>query len=83
MPSSGLEARRAVLRHHLAADMIESIALRIAEAWLLCAAIQALLWGIAQRTKNAGIVDVGWALSFTAVVALFGAQAHASVRARL
>jgi steroid 5-alpha reductase family enzyme len=57
--------------------MIEAVALRIAEAWLLCAAIQALLWGIAQRTKNAGIVDVGWALSFTAVVALFGAQAHA------
>jgi steroid 5-alpha reductase family enzyme len=52
------------------------IVLRIAEAWLLCAAIQALLWGIAQRTKNAGIVDVGWALSFTAVVALFGAQTH-------
>ncbi len=58
--------------------MIEPIVLRIAEAWLLCAAIQALLWGIAQRTKNAGIVDVGWALSFTAVVALFGAQAHAT-----
>jgi steroid 5-alpha reductase family enzyme len=57
--------------------MIESIAIRIAEATLLCAAIQALLWGIAQRTKNAGIVDVGWALSFTAIVALFGAQSHA------
>lgn len=56
--------------------MLGDIVLRIAEAWLLCAAIQALLWGIAQRTKNAGIVDVGWALSFTAVVALFGAQSH-------
>jgi steroid 5-alpha reductase family enzyme len=57
--------------------VIEAILLRIAEAWLLCAAIQALLWGVAQRTRNAAIVDVGWALSFTAVVALFGAQAHA------
>jgi steroid 5-alpha reductase family enzyme len=44
------------------------------EGWALCAAIQALLWLIAQRTKNAGIVDVGWALTFTAVVALFGAS---------
>jgi len=56
---------------------LEAILIRIAEAWLLCAAIQALLWGVAQRTKNAAIVDVGWALSFTAVVALFGAQSHA------
>ncbi len=58
--------------------MIEAVLLRLAEAWFLCAAIQALLWGIAQRTRNAGIVDVGWALSFTAVVALFGAQAHSA-----
>ena len=36
-------------------------------------AAQAVLWLVAQRTKNAGIVDVGWALTFTLVVALFGA----------
>ncbi len=56
--------------------MIEDLALRIAEAWVVCAAIQAVLWTIAQRTKNAGIVDVGWALSFTAVVLVFGLQAR-------
>ena len=57
--------------------MIEAIAIRIAEAWLVCAVIQAVLWTIAQRTKNAGIVDVGWALSFTAVAGLFGLAPHA------
>ena len=42
------------------------------EGWAVCAAAQAILWLVAQRTKNAGIVDVGWALTFTAVVAVFG-----------
>ncbi len=54
--------------------MIEDIALRLAEAWALCAAIQAVLWLVAQRTRNAGIVDVGWALSFSAVVLTFALQ---------
>jgi steroid 5-alpha reductase family enzyme len=56
--------------------MIEDLAIRIAEAWLVCAAIQAALWVVAQRTKNAGIVDVGWALSFSAVVLVYGVQAQ-------
>ncbi|HEY5948951.1 MAG TPA: DUF1295 domain-containing protein [Kofleriaceae bacterium] len=51
--------------------MIGEIAFRIAEAWLLCAIVQAVLWMISERTKNAGIVDVGWAQSFTAVVLVF------------
>lgn len=55
--------------------MIEAIVSRIGAAWLLCAVIQAVLWAVARRTRNAGIVDVGWALSFTAVVAVFGARA--------
>ena len=42
------------------------------EGWAVCAAAQALLWVVAQRTKNAGIVDVGWALTFIAVIAVFG-----------
>jgi steroid 5-alpha reductase family enzyme len=46
----------------------------VLEGWAGCAAVQAALWLIAQRTKNAGIVDVGWALTFTAVVAVFGAS---------
>ncbi len=45
--------------------------LLVAEAWAIAAAIQLLLWLVQQRTRNAGIVDVGWALSFTPVAALF------------
>lgn len=43
----------------------------LAQAWALTAGIQLLLWVVQQRTKNAGIVDVGWALSFAPVAALF------------
>jgi steroid 5-alpha reductase family enzyme len=51
--------------------MIGAIGVRIAEAWALAAAIQLVLWLVQQRTKNAGIVDVGWALSFAPIAALF------------
>jgi steroid 5-alpha reductase family enzyme len=54
--------------------MIGEIAFRILEVWLLCAIVQAVLWLVAERTKNAGIVDVGWAQSFTAVVLVFALQ---------
>jgi steroid 5-alpha reductase family enzyme len=57
--------------------MIESIAIRILEAWLLCAVAQTVLWSIAQRTKNAAIVDVGWAQTFTGVVLVFAIQSQA------
>lgn len=40
-------------------------------AWALVAGFQLTLWLIAQRTRNAGIVDVGWAASFTIVIATF------------
>jgi len=33
----------------------------VAEAWLAAAVIFLLLWGIQQRTRDAGVVDVGWA----------------------
>ena len=36
-----------------------------------------VLWLVQQRTKNAGIVDVGWALSFVLVVGLFSWRATA------
>jgi steroid 5-alpha reductase family enzyme len=55
--------------------MIAPIALRLAEAWALAAALQLVLWAIQQRTRNAAIVDVGWAGSFTLVVALFAWRA--------
>ncbi|HET7505320.1 MAG TPA: DUF1295 domain-containing protein [Kofleriaceae bacterium] len=61
--------------------MIGTIAVRIAEAWALAAALQLVLWAIQQRTRNAGIVDVGWALSFALVIALFAARATAPVAA--
>lgn len=44
---------------------------RVAEAWALAAGIQLVLWLVQQRTKNAGIVDVGWALAFSPVIGLF------------
>jgi len=55
--------------------MIEAIGAQLALAWGACAAIQAALWLVAQRTRNAAIVDVGWALSFAVAVALFAARA--------
>jgi steroid 5-alpha reductase family enzyme len=54
-----------------------AVGLRLLEAWALCAVVQALLWAIAQRTKNAAIVDVGWAGTFTLVVALYAATSTA------
>ncbi|CAN5917177.1 DUF1295 domain-containing protein [soil metagenome] len=51
--------------------MTAELLLRIGQAWGLAAGIQLVLWAIQQRTKNAGIVDVGWAFAFTPVAALF------------
>jgi len=53
---------------------VGTVALRVLEAWVVCAVLQSILWVVAQRTKNAGIVDVGWAQSFTAIVLLYGLQ---------
>lgn len=47
----------------------------LAEAWALAAALQLGLWLVQQRTRVAGIVDVGWAGSFALVVALFAWRA--------
>ena len=55
--------------------MIEVVALRLAEAWLACALVQLVLWLVAQRTRNAGIVDVGWALTFVVVIGVYAATA--------
>jgi steroid 5-alpha reductase family enzyme len=58
--------------------VIDAVLVRLGEAWPVCAAIQLALWGGQERTHNAGIVDVGWAGSFTAVAVLFGATASSS-----
>ncbi|HEY0483251.1 MAG TPA: DUF1295 domain-containing protein [Kofleriaceae bacterium] len=63
--------------------MIDAVLVRLGEAWLVCAAVQLALWWIQEHTHNAGIVDVGWAGSFTAVAVLFGATASSSAGAFL
>jgi steroid 5-alpha reductase family enzyme len=61
--------------------MIAAIAIRVGEAWVLAAGLQLALWLVQQRTRNAGIVDVGWALAFALVVALFIERAAAPITA--
>jgi len=61
--------------------MIAAIAIRAGEAWALAAALQLVLWGVQQRTRNAGIVDVGWAVSFALVVAAFAGGAASPITA--
>lgn len=43
----------------------------LALAWAVAASLQLVLWLVQQRTRNAGIVDVGWAASFSLVVTIF------------
>jgi steroid 5-alpha reductase family enzyme len=61
--------------------MIAALAGAVAQAWAVAAAIQLVLWLVQQRTRNAGIVDVGWALSFAPIAALFAWRATAPVEA--
>ncbi|HWU87478.1 MAG TPA: DUF1295 domain-containing protein, partial [Kofleriaceae bacterium] len=61
--------------------MTEAVAIRIAEAWAVAAALQLALWLVQQRTRNAGIVDVGWAASFALVAGLFAWRATAPIAA--
>jgi len=57
--------------------VIGAIAARLGEAWAVCAAIQLALWLVARRTRNAGVVDVGWALAFAVVALVFALGATA------
>lgn len=59
--------------------MTSIILVRVAEAWALAATLQLVLWLVQQRTRNAGIVDVGWALSFAPIAALFAWRSTACV----
>jgi len=58
---------------------VTELAIRVAEAWTLAAALQLVLWLVQQRTRNAGIVDVGWAASFALVAGLFAWRASPEV----
>ena len=62
---------------------MSAILWRIGAAWGLAATAQLGLWLVQQRTRNAGIVDVGWAFAFAGVAALFAATAASSVAAWL
>ncbi|HEU0029482.1 MAG TPA: DUF1295 domain-containing protein [Kofleriaceae bacterium] len=46
-------------------------------AWATAAALQLVLWLVQLRTRNAAIVDVGWAAAFTLVVGVFALRAEA------
>ncbi len=63
--------------------MIGPIVERVGEAWLACALIQAMLWLVQRRTRNAGIVDVGWALTFTVAIGIYAARATSPITAWL
>jgi steroid 5-alpha reductase family enzyme len=39
--------------------------------WAMAASLQLLLWRVSLTTRNAGIVDVGWACAFTVVIGIF------------
>ena len=58
---------------------MSTIAILVGEAWAVAATLQLVLWAVQQRTRNGGIVDVGWALSFALVIALFAWRAGAPV----
>jgi steroid 5-alpha reductase family enzyme len=49
-------------------------AILLASAWGAAAALQLILWLVSLRTRNAGIVDVGWAGAFTICAAIFVAM---------
>jgi steroid 5-alpha reductase family enzyme len=55
--------------------MTGALAILVGEAWALAAGLQLALWALQLRTRNAGIVDVGWALAFVVVIAWFAAHA--------
>ena len=61
--------------------MIAAIAINVGCAWALAAGLQAVLWLVQQRTRSAGIVDVGWALSFALVALLFAWRATSPIAA--
>lgn len=43
----------------------------LAVGWAMAASLQLLLWRVSLSTRNAGIVDVGWAFGFTVVISIF------------
>jgi steroid 5-alpha reductase family enzyme len=60
-----------------------AILVRLLEAWAIAASGQLLLWLVQQRTRNAGIVDVGWSLSFAVFAAFFAVRSASPVSAWL
>ena len=50
---------------------LREVLMLLGVAWAVAATLQLVLWLISLRTRNAAIVDVGWAGSFTLVVVGF------------
>ena len=61
--------------------MTMAVLAQLGLAWAIAATLQLVLWLTQQRTKNAGIVDVGWAASFSLVVVVFALHATADTAA--
>lgn len=59
--------------------MITTILRYLAQAWAIAGGLQLILWLVQQRTRNAGIVDVGWSGAFLLVVASFAATTNAPI----
>ena len=59
--------------------MLRDAAILLGSAWAAAAALQLVLWLVSLRTRNAGIVDVGWAAAFTICAAIFVATRGAGV----
>jgi steroid 5-alpha reductase family enzyme len=57
--------------------VLREIAILLGAAWGAAAALQLALFAVSLKTKNAGVVDVGWAASFTIIAAIFVALRHA------
>jgi len=53
------------------------------EAWGIAAALMAVLWGIQQRTRDAGVVDVGWAAGLGILAAFHSVLSEANAGRRL
>ena len=57
--------------------MVTDTLVMLGAAWGAAAALQLVLYLVSLRTRNAGIVDVGWAASFTLAIAIFVALRRA------
>lgn len=63
--------------------MISSAIEQLLVVWIFAALLMATLWMIQRSTKNAGIVDIGWAAAIAVMSVFFSSTSHAPVERRL